>query len=98
MLAAGAVGIALPSVDLWQIGHPQMQKSYSGDASLNDFAESLMNMFLDQIRVTPSFGPYVAIGLGVVLFVLGGVQLLRPGRSAPRSPTTANSATPAVAS
>jgi serine/threonine protein kinase len=98
MLAAGAAGIALPSVTLWQIGHPHMERSFSGDVFLKDFAESFLNMFLDQVSVTPSFGPYVAIALGAVLFVLGGVQLLRPSRTAPTAPTTENPAPPVVVS
>jgi serine/threonine protein kinase len=80
MLVAGIVGVVLPALFLRQLAQPAEIKtnSMTGDLPvLKDLAESLMKSMFSQIQATPQFGPYVAIGISGILFLLGCVQLLR---------------------
>jgi tRNA A-37 threonylcarbamoyl transferase component Bud32 len=84
MLLAGVTGLVLPALFLWQISQPAevTTNSVTGDAMfLKDLAESFFKSVINQIQVTPRFGPYVTIGIGGILFLLGCGQLLRIRRS-----------------
>jgi predicted Ser/Thr protein kinase len=80
MLLAGLFGIAVPGWMLWEVTHPRVNYSSSGDGALEDLAKSFFEMFLSQIRVIPHVGPYAAIAIGGALFLLGCVHLRRLGR------------------
>jgi predicted Ser/Thr protein kinase len=106
MMVAGILGVVLPGLFIWDVTQPPPQPPTSLTPNLpfmKDLAEPLMNSVFGQVQsvlspeVTTLVGPYVAMTLGVVLFVLGGVQLLRLGRRAPAASTRENRATPAVA-
>ena len=97
MMIAGVIGVALPSFFIWEAIQPPPQPNPSTMTQALPFgkelAEPLMSSLFGQMQsmlnvsVTTLAGPYVAIALGIALFVLGGLQLLQLRHGAPIAST-----------
>jgi serine/threonine protein kinase len=97
MLVAGILGVALPGLFIWEVTQPPPQPPTNAMAPqlpfMKELTEPLMNSVFGQmqsvlnVQVTTLAGPYVAMAFGVVVFLLGAVQLVRLGRGEKRGVT-----------
>jgi hypothetical protein len=90
-LVGGLAAAAVAGYFAWEIVQPLEAKAtstVSGDASLQEFGQGMADAFTDflvgAIQQRPTFGSYAAIACGVLLALVGTVQLLAPRFAAAR--------------
>jgi serine/threonine protein kinase len=98
MILAGLAAAVPAGIHLWNVYRPaQPEFSMSGDVqALGGLVKSMMEQMLQGIQFETRPGPYITVGLGAALFLLGLVQLRRLAATRRRAevrPTTAVQAT-----